>query len=159
MASNDTSTFLYEWDFGDGVKIRGRDLVMRHTFPSTGDYMVQLNIIDTLTGEVMLNQAANVVSVRDHEQPVISAADSAFMLVKIPFDALKTYLPNKKIKNYYWDMGDGTLLRGQTIEHSYFIPGKYRIVLGITTDEGEKEPPGLISVYKDIVIIEKKIVP
>jgi hypothetical protein len=153
---NDTSTFLYEWDFGDGVKIRGRDLIIRHTFPSTGDYLVQLNVIDTLTGEVMLNQAANVVNVRDYEQPVITCADTAFVNDKIQFDALKTYLPNKKIKNHYWDMGDGLLLMGKNIEHSFFYPGKYRVILGITTDEGEKEPPGLFSVYKDIVILEKK---
>jgi hypothetical protein len=156
---NDTSTFFYEWDFGDGVKTRGRDLVLRHTFPGTGDYLVQLNMIDSITGEVMLNQAANIVAVRDNEQPVITCPDTTGIGEKILFDALKTYLPNKKIKAYYWDFGDGTLKQGKSVDHTFFIPGKYRVILGVVTDVGEKEQPEKISVYKDIFIEEKKVKP
>lgn len=153
---NDTSTFLYEWDFGDGAKSRGRDLIIRHTFPSPGDYLVQLNLIDSITGEVMLNQAANIVAVRDNEQPVITAPDSASLGEKVTFDAEKSYLPDRKIIGYYWDFGDGTLKQGKSVDHTFLLPGKYKVVLGVVFNLKEKEQMEKISVYKDIFVEEKK---
>jgi len=40
------------------------------------------------------------------------------------------------IEEYYWDLGDGQVARGQTISHTYEMPGKYRITLVVLDDQG-----------------------
>jgi hypothetical protein len=156
---NDTSTFLYEWDFGDGTKVRGRSLVVKHKFKGPGDYLVQLNVIDSLTNELYLNQASNVLPVRDEEQPVITCSDTVYVREQFYCDANKTYLPDKKIMDYFWDFGDGTLMRGKEVKHDYYFPGKYRILLGVTVKKGDEEVPDAISVFKDIVVLDEKNTP
>jgi hypothetical protein len=149
--NTDTTTFLYEWDFGDGVKLRGKDLKVEHKFQKPGDYLVQLNVIDTLTGQVMLNQASNIFPVRDYEQPYITCPDSAYAKQEISFDGLKSYLPDKQIVNYYWDFDDGTVAVGNEVKHSFDEPGTYTVILAITyTDSGNNKIT--VSRYKKIRI-------
>ena len=151
--NTDTTTFLYEWDFGDGVKIRGKNLKVEHKFAKTGDYLVQLNVIDTLTNKVELNQASSIFPVRDHEQPFITCADSALAKQEIPFDGIKTYLPEKQIVGYYWDFNDGTLAIGNEVKHTFEEPGTYKIILAVTyTDSDNKKTT--VTRYKKIQILK-----
>jgi len=147
----DSTTFLYEWDFGDGHKIRGRDLKVEHRFAHAGDYLIQLNVIDTLTGEVKLNQASSIFPVRDNEQPYITCPDSAKTGKEIFFNGTKTYLPNKQIINYYWDFNDGAIDVGKEVKHTFTVPGIYRIILGVTYT-GPDNKTITESRYKQIVI-------
>ena len=153
--NTDTTTYLYEWDFGDGTKHRGRDLVIRHTFPSVGDYLVQLNVIDTLTGEVMMNQSSNIVEVRDEEQPYITMPDTVNIRENFHLDGLKSYLPGKKIISYYWDMGDGTIKTGKETEHQYYYPGTYKIILGIVCQDESSGNQDVFASYKEILVQDK----
>lgn len=146
----DTTTFLYEWDFGDGTKIRGRDLKVEHAFKQPGDYLVQLNVIDTITGQIMLQQAANITPVRDIEQPYIQCPDTFQVNKEVSLDASKSYLPNKTITNYYWDFGDGQISVGKEIKHTFLEPGIYKITLCIAYIDRNK--PAFDSRYKQIVI-------
>jgi hypothetical protein len=153
---SDSSTYLYEWDFGDSTKIRGRSLDVRHTFPKTGDYLVKLNVIDSLTGDVYLNQSANVMEVRDEKQPVISCPDTVFTGMEIIFNSDKSYLPDFKSPEYYWDLGDGTLEKGKSIKHMFVYPGEYKVLLGVLDRRKDQESPVLVSVFKKIIVLEAK---
>ena len=147
----DTTTFVYEWNFGDGHKSRGRALDVIHTFAKPGDYMVQLNVIDTLTDSVYLNQASNLFPVRDAEQPYITCPDSAIVNDDINFDTDKTYLPDKQISGYYWDFSDGKIATGKELKHKFDEPGIYKVKIGITfLDENNK--PTCIYRFKNILI-------
>jgi hypothetical protein len=152
----DSSTFLYEWDFGDNTKFRGRLLEIRHIFPGPGDYLVQLNVIDSLTGVVALNQASNIFKVRDKEQPVITCLDSIIVQQEISFDADKSYLPNYPSAEFYWDFGDGTILKGNNLKHAYYFPGKYRVMLAASSKGKNQESANVICVYKDIEVFGRK---
>lgn len=148
----DTTSFKYEWDFGDGHKLLGQSLKVEHQFPGIGDYVVQLNVVDTLTGKLELNQASIMVQVRDYEQPYITCPDTAKAGYEIALDGSKSYLPNKQILNYYWDFNDGTIDLNREVKHTFTEPGIYKIILGITyTDSGNKKET--ISRFKKIVII------
>lgn len=126
----DTTTWLFEWDFGDGSKSRGRKAEAEHTFAATGQYIIQLNVIDTLTGEILLNEDTYPFTVEDIEQAYISSSDTAVAKSPVTFDASKTYLPKfKKIDYYYWDFGDGDTGVGITAEHVFHTPGKYVVKL------------------------------
>ncbi len=150
--NTDTTTFLYEWDFGDGHKIRGKDLKVEHKFAHSGDYLVQLNVIDTLTGKIQLNQASSIFPVRDYEQPYITCPDTAKINQEIAFEGVKTYLPGKQILNYYWDFNDGTIDVGKEIKHTFSEPGIYRIILGVTYTNPDNKTI-TENRYKQIVII------
>lgn len=139
--NTDTTSFLYEWDFGDGGKIRGKSLDVEHTFASTGDYVVQLNVIDTLTGETYMNQATYEFPVRDIEQPVITCSDTVTTGTEVSFDAGKTYLPDRNIINYYWDFGDESIAVGKEVKHRFVNAGTYKVSLCISfTASGNNTP-------------------
>ena len=38
--------------------------------------------------------------------------------------------------NYEWDLGDGTLLTGKSVEHTYKAKAKYQVVLTVTDESG-----------------------
>jgi hypothetical protein len=138
--NTDSTTYRYEWDFGDGTKHRGKELEIEHIFATPGDYLVQLNVIDTLTNQVHLNQAANLFPVRNIEQPFITCKDSATVGDDIIFDAEETYLPQLKNLNYYWDFNDGYLSTGKKVNHKFREPGIYSVILGITGLDAKKQP-------------------
>lgn len=127
---NDTTTWLYEWDFGDGTKTRSKMAEAEHTFAEKGQYVIRLNVIDTLTGEILLNEDAFPFTVTNIEQPYIACPDTMIAGVSANFDASGTYLPDfKKIEYYYWDFGDGEKGTGLITGHSYSLPGKYVVRL------------------------------
>jgi chitodextrinase len=146
----DTTTFYYEWNFGDGNIKRGE--VVEHTYAAPGTYVVQLNVIDSLTGAFESRAADYRVEVRDAEQPYITAPETAAAGETINMDALKTNLPDMRIEDYYWMMGDGTQIKGESIRHAYPARGNYRIRLGVTGVSKETGEKVKICVFRDISI-------
>ena len=125
----DTATLKYIWDMGDGTIKHGEVVV--HTYPSTGQYLASLSVLDTLTLEVRENIAQLTVDVLDIEQPYIEAVETADAGKTVSFDASKTYLPEVDIEGYYWMFGDGTRAKGEHAEHIYTVPGVYTVQLGV----------------------------
>lgn len=152
----DSTVFLYEWDFGDSTKIKGRSLNVVHEFKSVGDYIVVLNVIDPLTGEVSLNQSTNLVQVRDEIQPVISCSDTIYQNELVTFDSNKSYLPDMESPDYFWDLGDGTIEHGTKVTHEFYYPGVYKVLLGVLDKKKDQATPAFSCVYKNIVVLNKK---
>ena len=125
----DTATFRYVWDLGDGTIKYGEEV--EHTYASTGQYLATLNVIDTLTLEETKNVAQVMVDVLDVEQPYITVGETVEAGKSITFDAAKTYLPELDIEGYYWMFGDGTRAKGERTEHTYAVPGVYKLQLGV----------------------------
>ncbi len=125
----DTTTFRYEWDLGDGTIKKGQ--VAEHTFASTGHYLVQLNVVDTLTGERFKQVASYPFDVLDIEQPYITTKHTVAAGASLSFDASKTYLPEMDIQEYYWIFGDGMRTKGEFTEHIFTLPGVYQVQLGV----------------------------
>jgi len=118
------------WDMGDGTTRYGDEFW--HTFPSTGQYDIYLNVLDTLTGEFIEQVEHFKLDVLDWEQPYITAVKTAKAGTSVSFDASKnTYLPDLEIEEYYWMFGDGTRKKGIQAEHIYAAPGVYRVQLGV----------------------------
>jgi len=125
----DTATLRLEWDLGDGT-IKYGDVV-EHTYPSTGHYVIQLNVLDTLTNEISQNVAHYLLDVLDIEQPYITTSEIIQAGITVTFDALKTNLPDLEIEEYFWIFGDGIRTRGERVEHVYAVPGVYKVQLGV----------------------------
>ncbi len=149
----DTTMFDYEWDFGDGTRERG--LEARHCYEKTGNYTVQLNIIDLVTKEVYFNEATYIMNVEDIIQPYITAVDTAYVGEEVKFSALKSNL-NFEIAGYYWNFEDAARAENAEVVHIFNKPGVYSVKLGVTsTVKNEKTTPEKACVSKNIKILKR----
>jgi hypothetical protein len=146
----DTTSLKYEWDLGDGTKIRSKEA--SHCFNGPGNYFVQLNVIDTITNEILTNQASYDFPIKDIEQASIISKDTVKQGNPILFEGSDKYLPNFNTIDYYWDFGDGNRQVGSDINHSFAKPGKYNVKLGILGLEENSGDNKKACVTKTIVV-------
>ncbi len=128
----DTTIMAYEWDLGDGTKVKS--LKAEHCYSKKGTYVVELNVIDLLTNQVELNQASDTFYVEDVEQPYIMAPDTVLVGNPISMDGKNTFFKQAKIDKYAWDFGDGFLAEGIEVKHTFNYPGTYEIKLGVKSN-------------------------
>ncbi len=147
----DSTPFLYEWDFGDGKKARG--ITAEHCFENPGDYLVKLNAVNLITGEVKYNEVTYFLEIRKTEQAVFTAAESAKAGDQVTFDSSPTNLPGWNITRYYWNFDDGTSSTGATTEKSFAIPGNYNVQLIVSGAPDENGAVREACVSKKIVIV------
>lgn len=151
----DTTAFAYEWDMGDGTKIR--KLKAEHCFSGPGTYLVQLNVVDKITKEVALNQASDNFLVEDIEQPFITAPDTVISGKEMGISGHKTFFKSLKISGYYWDFGDGYRSSGMEARHTFQYPGVYDLQLGITGEPGESgENPAKVCSTRRIIVLPRE---
>jgi hypothetical protein len=146
----DTLPFRYEWKFGDGNRGIGPSVI--HCYSGPGAYLVQLDVVNLITKEVLYNEKTYNLVIRDVEQPYISGPDKGTATRDLKFSADSTNLPGWAISRYYWNFGDETVLIGKDVDKIYMKPGTYNIQLIVTA---EPEPGGVIReacVCKNIVI-------
>lgn len=148
----DTLPLRYEWKFGDGTKLSGKEV--EHCFPGAGRYTVELDIIDNNTGNTFFTQASYDVEIEDAVQPFISSPDAFLRDKSLAFSAVKTNLPDMEITQYYWDFDDGTHAKGLEAEHVFETKGSYMVRLGVT---GLPDSKGLVPkacVFKMVEILD-----
>jgi hypothetical protein len=146
----DTTTLKYEWDLGDGTKIQ--EFSADHCYKEPGNYFIQLNFIDTLTGLISTNVASYDLLIERIEQPLITSIDTGYTNQEIVFDAINSNIKDFMVQKYYWDFADGNLGTGSKIVHKFTRPGEYFIRLGLEgnpSDAGQKA-----CVTKKIVIVQ-----
>ncbi|HQH24040.1 MAG TPA: PKD domain-containing protein [Bacteroidales bacterium] len=132
---HDSIPFRYEWHFGDGSKGTGPSVI--YCYPGPGTYMIRLDVVNLITGEILYNEKTFSLEITDIEQPYISAADTASAGRNIFFSAEKTNLPGWNIAEYYWNFGDETVAGGMKVSKSYLKPGTYNVQLIVRTEPGE----------------------
>ncbi|NSW94858.1 MAG: PKD domain-containing protein, partial [Bacteroidales bacterium] len=104
-----------------------------HCYSGPGTYLVQLDVVNLITQEVLVNQKSEVLEVKDVEQPYISAPDTTIPGEAVKFSAGLTNLPGWNIAQYYWNFGDETIAVGRDVEKVYTTPGTYNVQLIVTT--------------------------
>ena len=66
----------------------------------------------------------------------------------LTFDGSGSLPMGSPIVSYVWDMGDGTVLSGPSIQHGYGIPGSYNVQLTVTTQAGTADTASVpIQIY------------
>jgi hypothetical protein len=144
-----TGSMKYEWDLGDGTKIRA--IEAEHCFAKTGEYLIKLNVIDSITGDVYFSQAEYKLLVEEVEQPIITAPDNIVEGQPVEFDAKKTNLKNFKVAKYYWDFGDGLKSIGENVTHVFYQEGVYDVKLNVESIPG-RAGVRRVCVYKPIIV-------
>jgi hypothetical protein len=152
----DTTAFAYEWNMGDGSIIRA--LEADHCFARPDTYIVQLNIVDKLTSELLVSQANYTVVVEKIEQPFIVCADTVMVGEELSLSGRETHLKNYNITDYYWDFGDGSRMRGVDAKHTFTFPGIYQIKLGVIGESTEPADEVKTNcVIRKIVVLDAKM--
>ncbi|MFO7827884.1 MAG: PKD domain-containing protein [Bacteroidales bacterium] len=149
--SLDSTTFEYQWVFSDGTKINGEEV--EHCFESEGDYTVELNVIDEITGDVAFNQATYQLTIENVEQVYINSPDTVMVGQEVKFDGRQTNLQDFEIARYYWDFGDGRKTRGIEATHIYTAPGNYIVQLGVVSKSDREGNADKQGVFKNIVVL------
>src|SRR5947207_605303 len=130
-ASGGVSPYSYSWSFGDGGTASGS--LVSHTFQSAGTYTVILTIKDS-AGQIA--KSSQTITVNARPSASISYSPSnPLPLLPVTFTGSAT--GGTQPYSYSWDFGDGTTASGQTVSHSYLLPGSYVVTLTITDANGQ----------------------
>jgi len=149
----DTNMYLFEWSLGDKSKVRAMEA--KHCYAVSGNYTVSLNIIDKLTKEVLFNQAEYELNIERIVQAFITCPDTIAVNEDIQFSGTESYFKDVNPGEYYWDFGDGSKAIGASARHTYRVPGKYIVKLGVIEDNPNvKVVPREFCSYKTIVVTE-----
>jgi len=128
---------------------------VEHCYAGPGSYLVQLDVVNLITREVMYNEKTYNLEIRDTEQPYITSPDQSIAGQRIKFSADSTNLPGWNISRFYWNFGDETIGIGKEVDKVYTRPGTYNIQL-IVTDE--TQPGGMTReacICKNITIVRQ----
>ncbi len=149
----DTTSLKYQWSMGDGTKIRA--LEATHCYKDTGTYIIQLNVIDTLTGDIYFNEATYEFELKKVEQAYISSPDTCYVNEPVTLDSKETFLPGFEINKYYWKFEDGERAASASVSHTFYNEGKNRVWLGLIgkNKKGEKQKE---CTYKDILVLPER---
>lgn len=134
----DTLPFVYQWSMGDGTVIPG--LSAYHCFDGPGEYEINLNLIDSVTGFVFLHEATYNLSIKDIEQVFIDCPDTVLLGEKVTLDGRKSITPGGEVLDYYWDIGAGYVKGNATTQHRFQQTGEVVVRLGLLCrEEGSTE--------------------
>jgi hypothetical protein len=151
--SIDTLPVIYQWDFGNNIKITCNEV--KHCFPGPGKYSVRLSITDEITGNAVADQVEYKVELDDIKQAYINSGNVGIVNQPIAFDALKTNLKDFSVTDYLWDFGDGFKPGGPVMSTTFKNKGNYLVRLGLLSSENSQGVRQKVCVKKKIMIYEK----
>ncbi|MFQ5335423.1 MAG: tetratricopeptide repeat protein [Flavobacteriales bacterium] len=148
----DSTSYNYEWDLGDGTVERG--LEVKHCYDKPGNYLIVLNVIDEVTGEVMKQQASYTLNVegksaveynnegvlRDKEKKYEEAIEAYTKAIALRPGYAKAWfnrgLTKGKMKDYQGAIADHS--RAIESDPGFAEPYHYRGVMEFYAGEREK---------------------
>jgi len=135
------------WDFGDGTT--SEEFEPEHTYNTPGVYDIMMiasdelscNLADTSTFEISISTPVEYFPSFDYLMDCSTMTVTT--LNTTGFDFL----------DFVWDMGDGTILEAENVEHIYSAPGDYEVTLqaidnGCDSDESVIQT---VSVFNEVI--------
>ena len=128
----DGSISSWSWNFGDGETSNVRS--PSHIYLRPGTYAVDLTVADD---RGWMSKASSTIVVTNRLPVVYLSVPSGDhrSLDALEFSASGSD-PDGTVVNYTWDMGDGTVLFGENVTHTYLTPGNYSITVSCWDDSG-----------------------
>ena len=124
----------YSWTFGDGET--GTGAAVSHTFTTPGSYNVELQVTDNLGVTDQDSVVVEVTAPQTINTPPTAVISSSTGVGEAPlsivFDGSGSTDRDGTITSYQWDMGDGTLLQGSQVNHTYTMAGTFNATLSVT---------------------------
>ncbi len=151
LDSDSLKGYYYQWSFGDGTTEKG--LTVRHCFPGPASYLINLNIIDSVTRAVFMSQASFDLQVDSIVQLKINCLDTVLQNKKFNINTDWTYLPDNKINGYYFEI-DGHRMRGKSHDQVFAEKGRHKVLLGVATYNSKTKQKELLCTTKDIICVD-----
>ena len=138
----------YKWDFGDGETLVGMTPSVAHAYVAGGKYTATLVVNDGTFDSAPSKTTVQITEVND--PPVASISTGrAYVGFPFSFDGSDSYDFDDPITEYLWNFDDGTVERGNVVNHVYNAPGWYSVTLTITagTQTATKETHVPVAIY------------
>lgn len=136
---------IFTWDFGDG-SAESNEFEPSHTYTLPGLYTVRLISLDSLSCNLADTAYIDIaVSIPQDFTPLFDLIlDCESMTVSTENQTQAPWLV------YTWDMGDGTILEGEDVQHTYAEEGTYivsvlAVDLGCDADEAAEQEIQVVS--------------
>lgn len=140
--SNESSGYKeWQWDFGDGTKSAIHS--PEHTYQKDGTYQVTLQALNT-SGKT--ETTSKTIVILSKYVPPKAKFTLPVKTINIGESIELVDQSEGTIEIWKWDMGDGTILEGNHIKHTYMKGGAFTIRLTVTG------PAGADSVQIEIVV-------
>ncbi len=137
--SSDTDGTLtrWIWDFGDGETAEGA--AVDHVYSMPGTYEARLTVVDD--SGARCNAATDEVTVVVNAPPVANAGPDRSVWVGGANDALLldgsgSADPDRDALNFFWELGDGTVLIGERLKHILASAGELPVRLTVSDTSG-----------------------
>jgi len=128
----DGAIVKYAWDFGDGNLSEG--IEVKHTYKSSGDYIVILKVNDNTMLSNSDNSDTLTAKINFSPEPQIILSEWACPGENVKFDGTSSTDKDNEHVSYKWDFGDGTQADSAIAHHMYTVTGTYNVSL--TIDDG-----------------------
>ena len=120
----------FEWKFGDGHTLKGRQV--SHKFSKPGTYSVSLTVTDN-SGSTCASTTKSV-DVFVNSPPVADGGPDIKAWTggardRVSFDATRSYDVDGDALDYYWELSSGEEFEGDKPGHSFSRPGKFTLEL------------------------------
>ncbi|TDE39086.1 PKD domain-containing protein [Antarcticimicrobium sediminis] len=131
---SDSPITRYNWRFGDGAVAEGARA--SHAYATPGQYRAVLRVEDGVAHPCNFGIETRRVVV--NFPPVAEAGTDQQAVVGQPviLSAGASYDIDGQLDSYVWEMGDGTVLDGETVTHTFTGSGSYSVMLRVTDDSG-----------------------
>jgi PKD repeat protein len=134
----------YRWDFGDGVIVDG-GVTINHAFAAAGEYRVTLVVTDSAGRSNSVTVNVPVADPDDPNGPSPNpTADFSFAPTSPSAGAVVSFNGGASragtggtIASYTWNFGDNTSGSGQTVQHTFTLPGMYSVTLTVVDSQGK----------------------
>ncbi|CRI62969.1 exported hypothetical protein [Thiocapsa sp. KS1] len=147
-SDSDGTLFSYDWDFGDGMT--STEIAPSHLYLTPGAYLATLRVTDNLgkagTAERTI-RATDPLNIRP-----VARFTALWNGVTVTLDASTSSDADGTVVAYEWDLGDGTVKSGATIQHGYARPGTFNVSLTVTDDSG-----GVGTVTKPVTFVAPEL--
>jgi len=131
---SDSPITRYRWSFGDGAVAEGARA--SHVYATPGQFRAVLRVEDGIAHPCNFGVETRKVIVNFPPVAEAGADQQAVVGQQVIFSAGASYDIDGLIDAYVWDMGDGTVLEGETVTHRFTGSGAYTVTLRITDDSG-----------------------
>lgn len=131
-ADPDDDVLDFQWLFGDGGTGGGNAVVHRYARPGTYRAVLRVRDRSGLVGSGTETQFDVVVN-----QPPTPRAGGDVIAAPgqpVALDGSRSFDADGEIVSYEWDLGDGTIAQGATVNHGWGDPGLYTVTLRVEDD-------------------------
>lgn len=140
------ASLQYIWDFGDGTTSNQTE--PNHTYTYQGNFTYSLTVYDSSGSSDFMSGTSEINVIGGNNRPQITiftySKVTADILEELNFtgEGIDSDLGNSLI--FTWNFGDGTVLQGQNVSHSFTEQGLYNVSLSLADQHGATDQESVL---------------